>query len=1149
MEQDQQPPSKDYSLLFTAMRHELKRISEQQMETLHTRFEELSRSLTRGSRSRSHNRSNHGTKETNGEDYSASEDGERPERPTRDMPKNEIKGLKIQVPAFKGKSDPEAYLEWEGRIEMVFDCYDYSEEQKVKVATVEFTDYALVWWDQVRTTRRRMGEPRVRTWRELKALMRKRFVPSYYNRDLHSKLQTLTQGNMSVEDYHKEIEMAMMRANIQEDNEATMARFLRGLNPDLQDALELQHYLDMHDLLELAIKAERGKKLRRGALTHEVGNATTPTYSNRFQGNASTRNAYSTPNKVSDVSRSTSKAPQETPKARSRDIKCFKCQGFGHIQSQCPNQRVMLITHTGEIVSDDDECEDMPELVEDDCLEVEPAGEACSPTRGEVGCLVARRVLTARVKEDEQLQRENLFYTRCKVGDKVCSLIVDGGSCTNVASLLMVESLGLTTTRHPHPYRLQWLSEDGEVRVFKQARIPFSIGTYTDEIVCDVVPMHATHIILGRPWQFDKHEFEDVFPDEVPDGLPPIRGIEHQIDLIPGAPLPNKPAYRMGPEETKELQRQVDGLLGKGWVKESLSPCAVPVILVPKKDGTWRYVVSSQGIKVDKSKIEAIEQWPTPTSVPDVRSFLGLAGFYRRFVKNFSTLAAPLTAVTKKDDKFHWGESQEQAFLALKDTLTHAPVLALPNFNKTFEIDCDASGVGIGAVLMQDKRPCAFFSEKLGGAALNYPTYDKELYALVRALETWQHYLRPREFVIHTDHESLKYLKGQPKLSKRHAKWVSFIDTFSYVIKYKTGKTNVVADALSRRHSLLYFLHDGFLFHVDKLCVPNSSIRDLLIREAHSGGLMGHFGIAKTLAMLQEHFYWPHMRRDVERMVGRCATCHKAKSKTNPHGLYTPLPIPHHPWVDLSMDFVLGLPRSPRGNDSIFVVVDRFSKMAHFIPCHKTDDASHIATLFFKEIVRLHGMPRTIVSDRDVKFLSYFWKTLWSKLGTRLLFSTTNHPQSDGQTEVVNRTLGTLLRALIKKNLKTWEECLPHVEFAYNRVVHSATHYSPFEIVYGFNPLTPLDLVPLPWVWLHLRKERFPKQRQSKLSPRGDGPFRVLQRVNDNAYKLELPGEYNVSATFNVADLSPFLGAQKRHGARSTTTIKRLLSIVHRHEA
>jgi len=182
-----------------------------------------------------------------------------------------------------------------------------------------------------------------------------------------------------------------------------------------------------------------------------------------------------------------------------------------------------------------------------------------------------------------------------------------------------------------------------------------------------------------------------------------------------------------------------------------------------------------------------------------------------------------------------------------------------------------------------------------------------------------------------------------------------------------------------------FVINDGFVFRANRICIPVGSVRLLLMQEAHGGGLMGHFGAKKTEDVLATHFFWPRMRRDVERFVARCNTCQKAKSRLNPHGLYMPLPIPSVPWADISMDFVLGLPRTKRGSDSVFVVVDRFSKMAHFIPCHKIDDAIHIANLFFKEIVRLHGMPSTIISDRDAKFLSHFLRTLWNKLGDKVV--------------------------------------------------------------------------------------------------------------------------------------------------------------------
>jgi hypothetical protein len=360
--------------------------------------------------------------------------------------------------------------------------------------------------------------------------------------------------------------------------------------------------------------------------------------------------------------------------------------------------------------------------------------------------------------------------------------------------------------------------------------------------------------------------------------------------------------------------------------------------------------------------------------------------------------------------------------------------------------------------------------------------------------------LWPKEFVIHSDYESLKHIHSQGKLNCRHAKWVEFIEFFPYVIKHRKGKENVIADALSRRYALLtqldykifkletikdqyvhdadfkdvllhckdgktwnkFIFNDGFVFQANNLCISASSTCLLLLLEAHGGGLMGHFSVKKMEDILATHFFWPKMRRDVVPFVALCTTCKKAKSRLNPHGLYMPLPAPSVPWEDIFMNFVLGLPRTKRGRDSIFVVVDRFSKMDHFIPCHKTDDASHITDLFFKEIICLHGVPSIIISDRDTKFLSHFWRTLWAKLRTKLLFSTTTHPQTDGQTKIVNRTLSTMLRAILKKNIKMWEECLPHVEFAYNHSLHCTTKMCLFEIVYGFLPRALIDLMPLP---------------------------------------------------------------------------------------
>ena len=541
------------------------------------------------------------------------------------------------------------------------------------------------------------------------------------------------------------------------------------------------------------------------------------------------------------------------------------------------------------------------------------------------------------------------------------------------------------------------------------------------------------------------------------------------------------------------------------------------------------HIVSEKGVAVQQHKVAAVSNWPQPRNKKDVRAFLGLTGYYRKFIPEYSAIAAPLTDLTRESAKFEWAEKEQAAFTALKERLTSAAVLAHPDPSRQYVINTDASGFAISGVLMQDqpddtRRPVAYFSRKLNPAETRYPTHDKELLAIVRAVEHWRCYLEgsPHPVLLLSDHRSLQHLNTQPHLSDRQARWVEKLSEFEFAIQYVPGNVNVVADALSRRadyeeesirensssadgcsaennsqprvrvtlavtdtrsisqiriddmplrdelkaaalRDAVYqetlsqpeprtdglMVGEGLLWTCDGLVyVPDDlELRRRLIHEVHDTPTGGHMGLAKTMARLTSTCWWPGMKAMIADYVRGCVTCAATKpSLEKPAGTLRPLPIPEKPWRVISIDFVGPLPRTPDYFNYVLVVVDKFSKQAHYIPTTTNVTAKETAELLLTNIVRLHGLPEAIISDRGHEFVAALFQEVWKAMGTELRMSTAYHPQSDGQTERVNRELEQQLRTHANRTGSNWKQWLSVVEMHYNSDVHESTGKTPYEM-------------------------------------------------------------------------------------------------------
>uniref|UniRef100_A0A8R7R865 Integrase catalytic domain-containing protein n=1 Tax=Triticum urartu TaxID=4572 RepID=A0A8R7R865_TRIUA len=401
--------------------------------------------------------------------------------------------------------------------------------------------------------------------------------------------------------------------------------------------------------------------------------------------------------------------------------------------------------------------------------------------------------------------------------------------------------------------------------------------------------------------------------------------------------------------------------------------------------------------------------------------------------------------------------------------MTNAPVLALANFTEPFVLEIDASGSGIGAVMMQQGKPIAYYSSSLCPKNAALSTYEKEALAILAALKKWRHYFLGNDLIIKTDHQSLQFMTDQKVNTSIQHKLMLKLLEFTFTLQYKKGKENIVADALSRKISLMAIslvtpqwivavedsyandstckalleklllspdhsvnqntLHSGIIRHKGRIYVGKDlSLRKKLLAALHASDLGGHSGMKATYHRIKQIFYWPGLKQDVDKFVSECSVCQKNKGENCPyHGYLDPLPLPDMVWTHISMDLIEGLPKS-QGKDVIFVVVDRLSKFAHFIPLSHPYTAHTVATAFI-DVLKLHGPPLPIVFDRDCIFISQVWQDMFKGMGTELRYSSAYHPQSDGQTERVNQCTENYLRCLASTQPKKWAHHLSMAKY------------------------------------------------------------------------------------------------------------------------